>query len=74
MRIGVNSDSNMLDAGVRDDKVLRKQSLLAFLGGRRMSIWFNQEASTVVIPQIGIRVILEATCNTPPPGRYICIQ
>ncbi|HZO74485.1 MAG TPA: hypothetical protein VFB60_19940 [Ktedonobacteraceae bacterium] len=65
MRIDMKRCIKMLD--VRDGKILREQSLLAFLRGRRMPIWFNQEASSDVMLQLGKCAILEVAHNAPPP-------
>jgi hypothetical protein len=66
MRIVVKRCIKMLDVDVRDDIVLHQQPLFPLLEGRRMSMCFNQEASGVVMPQVGVCAILPAACNTPP--------
>jgi hypothetical protein len=66
MRIAVKRCIKMLDIDVRNNTVLHQQSLFPLLGKRRMSLCFNQEASGVFLPQVGMCAIPQTACNTPP--------
>lgn len=81
MRTGVQRCLKQLDADVRDDTVRHKQTLLPLLNGSRlffhflrmgssaigrMSIWFSQEASGIVMSRIDTCAILDTACSTPP--------
>jgi hypothetical protein len=66
MRIAVKRCINIEHLDARNNTVLHQQSLFPLLGKRRMSLCFNQEASGVFLPQVGMCAIPQTACNTPP--------